>query len=68
MVNTCYHIISNQNSKHLCSYEDTINLASEWNKKGDFNIRVFKIIVTEIEDDAISIDEELIPHDKIFNN
>ncbi len=69
MQHTCYHIISDQHTKHIPILEDAKKMASDWKGDGDSNIRVFKITATEDEGaDRIFIDEKLIPAIEIFNN
>ncbi|MCP5062631.1 MAG: hypothetical protein GY936_09225 [Ignavibacteriae bacterium] len=69
MEHSCYHIISDQNTKHIPLIDDAKKMASEWKGKGDSNIRVFKITATEDEgSDRIFIDEKLIPTIEIFDN
>ena len=68
MEHTCYHILSDQNTKHIPVYEDVKNLASEWKLNGDSNIRIYKIVATDTGSDEISIEEALIPENEIFNN
>jgi len=67
MQHTCYHILSDQNTNHISSFSELKKLASDWKYKGDSNIRVYKIVATEVGSDEISIQEILLPSDEIFN-
>jgi len=67
MEHTCYHILSDQNTKHIPDYEDVKNLAADWKTNDDSNIRIYKIVATETGSDEISIKEELVPESEIFN-
>lgn len=67
MQHTCYHILSDQNTKHISSFSELKKFASDWKSKGDSNIKVYKIIATEVGSDEISIQEILLPSDEIFN-
>ncbi|MEE9432499.1 MAG: hypothetical protein V3V16_15740 [Melioribacteraceae bacterium] len=67
MEHSCYHVISDQNTKHFPIIEDAKKMASDWKNNGDSNIRVFKITATE-DADRIFIDEKLIPTIEIFSN
>jgi len=69
MEHYCYHIISDQNTKHIPDIDDVKKMATDWKGNGDSNIRVFKITATEDEgSDRIFIDEKIIPTNEIFGS
>ena len=60
MQHTCYRLVSDHNNQTLNSLTEVKSTVDNWEKEGDSNIKIFRIITHELGSDAIDLEEEQI--------